>query len=58
MKKTYISPNMLVVRLAMTQPLASSPAVGINSSASAVDGATLDVKESAYGDVNLWDDEW
>ena len=56
MKKTYISPNMLVVRLAMTQPLASSPTVTLDSTAEAVDGATLDAK--GIGNVNIWDDEW
>ena len=57
MKKTYISPNMLVVRLAMTQPLATSdPKVGLDASADAVLGNSLDAK--GIGDVNVWDDEW
>ena len=58
MKKTYISPNMLVVRLAMVQPIAGSLTT---SSATFYDtdatGAAM-AKESASGDVNLWDDEW
>ena len=57
MKKTYISPSMLVIRLTMTRPLAAStPGVGLQSGASEVDGATLDAK--SVSDVNVWDDEW
>ena len=58
MKKTYISPNMLVVRLAMVQPIAGSLTT---TSATFYDtDATSEgmVKESASGDVNLWDEEW
>ena len=58
MKKTYISPNMLVVRLAMVQPIAGSLTT---TSATFYDdnatGAAM-VKESASGDVNIWDEEW
>ena len=58
MKKTYINPSIVVVRLAMTQPLATSdPSVGLNSSADPVDGASLDVKE-VISDVNVWEEEW
>ena len=56
MKKTYISPNMLVVRLAMVQPLATS-SLGLDSSQTLESNEIL-VKESASGDVNLWDNEW
>ena len=56
MKKTYINPSIVVVRLAMTKPLASSPTVTLDSTADAVDGAILDAK--GIGDVNVWDDEW
>jgi hypothetical protein len=57
MKKTYINPNMLVVRLAMTQPLATSdPKVGLDASADAVLGSSLDAK--GVSDVNVWDEEW
>ena len=59
MKKTYISPNMLVVRLGITRPLATStPGVGIDNVSSPVLGNTLDVKESSVNDVNVWDNEW
>ena len=57
MKKTYIIPEMLTVKLGTMQMMAQSttaPTVGVNSSATAVDGADLDVKESK----NLWDEEW
>ena len=59
MKKTYISPNMLVVRLGMIRPLATStPDVGIDNVSNPVLGNTLDVKEQNVTDVNLWDNEW
>ena len=59
MKKTYISPNMLVVRLGMIRPIAGSLTT---------DGATF-YNENATGDAmvdeynpindkNIWDDEW
>ena len=58
MKKTYISPNMLVVRLAMTQPLATST-LGLNRDAgNALGDGEILVKESGSGDVNVWDEEW
>ena len=57
MKKTYINPSIVVVRLGMTQPLATSdPKVGLDASADAVLGSSLDAK--GIGDVNVWDDEW
>ena len=55
MKKTYISPNMLVVRLAMTRPLATST-LGLTSDETLDTGDIL-TKEVAT-DVNIWDDEW
>ena len=56
MKKTYISPSMVVVRLAMTQPLASSPTAGLNPNETPIDGATIDVK--AFNNIIFFDDEW
>ena len=57
MKKTYISPNMLVVRLAMTQPLAASPFVLNNDAGNALDSEDILSKEVSTN-VNVWDDEW
>ena len=59
MKKTYISPNMLVVRLGMTQPLAASQ-FGLNSdSGNSLSAGDILVKEdNNVNDVNVWDDEW
>jgi len=51
MKKTYISPNMVVVKLAMTQPLAVS--LDPNQS---VDAGSVQVR--GYNGVIIWDDEW
>ena len=56
MKKTYISPNMLVVRLAMTQPLALSTMS--LSSTELENSSEILTKETNVGDVNVWDSEW
>ena len=57
MKKTYISPSMVVVRLAMTQPLATSdPTATFNPNETPIDGATIDVK--AFNNIIFFDDEW
>jgi hypothetical protein len=59
MKKTYINPNMVVVRLAMTKPLATSdPNVRLNLDDSVDAG---DVEAKAYNPIsgkNVWDTEW
>lgn len=48
---------MLVVRLSMTKPITTSdPVVGIDCSATPVDGVDLDAK--GITDINIWDDEW
>ena len=59
MKKTYINPSMMVVRLAMTRPLAfSDPSLTIDfDSASAIDAGAVEVKDYIT-DVNIWDNEW
>ena len=54
MKKTYISPSIVVVRLAMTQPLATSDPK-LDPNATPIDGATIDVKGF---NGSFWDDEW
>ena len=57
MKKTYISPSMVVVRLAMTRPLAASdPTATLDPNATPINGATIDVK--GFNGVIIWDDEW
>ena len=57
MKKTYINPNMVVVRLAMTKPLAASdPVVGLKLDDS-VDAGDVEVRE-VISDVNVWNNEW
>ncbi len=63
MKKTYIIPEALTVRLNMSNIIAASPSpvtiTGDSGSATlnnfqTEDGAGILVK----GDVNLWDNEW
>ena len=61
MKKTYINPNMLVVRLAMTLPIAGSDLQKVGSN---YEGTLYDTNASSAGlvkesnDVNVWDEEW
>ena len=57
MKKTYISPSLFVVRIAMTRPLAASdPALTINLDDS-VDAVNVEAR-GVVSDVNVWDNEW
>lgn len=56
MKKTYISPSLLVVRIAMPRPLAASiPDAALGDGY--VDADKMEVK-GVTSDVNLWDEEW
>ena len=57
MKKTYISPSMLVVRLGMTQPLATS-SLGLDGSKTLGSGEILVKEDNSVSDVNVWDEEW
>ena len=56
MKKTYISPEIVVVRLAMTQPIAGS--ITTAGATFYEDGATGDGMAKSVTDINIWDDEW
>ena len=56
MKNTYISPEIVVVRLGMTRPLATST-LGISSTEELNSGDIL-VKENNITDINIWDEEW
>lgn len=57
MKKTYINPNMVVVPIMHTQPIAvSDPGVVLNLDDS-VDADKVEVR-GVISDVNLWDNEW
>ena len=58
MKKTYINPSMMVVRLAMTRPLAfSDPNVLADPLADPINAGNVEVKDYIT-DVNIWDNEW
>ncbi|MBO7136931.1 MAG: hypothetical protein J6V92_00495 [Bacteroidaceae bacterium] len=57
MKKTYISPELLIMQLGTIHMMAESLPIGGG-------GSTIDdpndilVKSSATTDINLWDKEW
>ena len=55
MKKTYINPSMLVVRLGMTLPLAGS---GVQKTLGDEYTSTDVSYTKGTNDVNVWDDEW
>ena len=56
MKKTYISPEFLVVKLTCSSLIADSFA----KYATGADADVVPVKENnpPIGDVNVWDEEW
>ena len=60
MKKTYIFPNMLVVRLSANRPIMVVGSLTTDGATFYDTNATGDamVKESSVNDVNLWDNEW
>ena len=57
MKKTYINPNMVVVPIMHTQPIAVSDPSIVLDSVNSVDADKVEVRE-VISDVNLWDEEW
>ena len=60
MKNTYISPEIVIVRLDMTRPIAGSLEVtGTTGSATFFEeGATGEGMAKGVTDINIWDDEW
>lgn len=59
MKKTYIIPETIVVRLMPTTAMlqASNPNVTLSTdSKNSVNAASVDTKE--VSNVNVWDEEW
>ncbi len=56
MKKTYINPNMVVVTIMHTQPIAGS--LTPDSATFFDDDATDAAMTIGVSDVNVWDEEW
>ena len=57
-KKTYINPEIIVVRLMPTTAMlqaVSNPSVTVSTNGS-VDAGEVDTK--GVSDVNVWDEEW
>ena len=54
--KKYISPEIVVVQLHAMHMLAES--VNVYNDVQVTSNSEILVKESASGDVNLWDEEW
>ena len=61
MKKTYIIPEILVVRLSMNNIIAASPLNVQNDgdTANTKDGFATDGADAGVkGSTNVWDEEW
>jgi hypothetical protein len=60
MKKTYISPNFLLVELRCKVNMleGSIQADGNRTITTAADGNWVKGNSSTVSDVNVWDDEW
>jgi len=59
MKKTYIIPETIVVRLMPTTAMlqaVSNPSVTVSTTSGAVAADEVDTK--GVSDVNVWDEEW
>ena len=57
MKKSYINPSIVVVRLSMTQPLATSTQTR-NVEVGTTNTNPGDYETKGTSDVSVWDDEW
>ena len=58
MKKTYINPTLVVVRMNPVNVIMASPFNLDRNTSNALDEGDILVKESGSSDVNVWDDEW
>ena len=58
MKKTYINPTLVVVRMNPVSVIMASKLGLNNDAANALGDGEILVKESGSSDVNVWDDEW
>jgi len=57
MKKTYITPELVITDIKVCQMIAQSPTVRINRDAS-VNAADIGVKSNRSSSYNVWDDDW
>ena len=57
MKKTYIVPNQLIVKLGTERVIAYST-LGYGEDITSGTTIESDVKENSVNDVNVWDEEW
>ena len=59
MKKTYINPSMIVVRLSMNNIIAASPNTPPSTPVNTSDPYNPnDFNTKGISDVNVWDNEW
>jgi len=58
MKKTYISPESLLVELRCTQMLAESVGINSTTTTTGTNGGWVKEDNSPITDKNIWDEEW
>ena len=58
MKKTYISPNTLVVELRCKSCILTGSLQMLDTPVSGDNGGWVKEENSPISDVNVWDDEW
>ena len=58
MKKTYISPEFILVELRGIQMLAESVPVDGNTASGNSGGWVKEENDNMISDKNIWDDEW
>ncbi len=59
MKKTYIVPQVEVVRVATEQLIANSPVLSVYSDENSVDGAgALGREDNSISSPDIWSQEW
>ena len=58
MKKTYISPEFILVELRGIQMLAESLGVDNNTTVSGTSGGWAKEDNTTISDKSLWDEEW
>ncbi len=57
MKKTYISPAFIMVRLNPSNAILIT-SMGLDNTKTLDSSGEILVKESSVSDVNVWDEEW
>lgn len=58
MKKTYIAPNVEVIKVSAVNMLAASLGISETSVNTSEDGVQLGREDNGFSAPNVWDSEW